>query len=63
MYSLLPEDALKVFGPGVLHLSVPGLQGVSVLGLPPSEPDLKAQPAVPRIVGHPNVRGLSEQKT
>lgn len=49
---LLPEDALQVPGPASLHFHAGRLKSICVLGLPPPEPDLKTQAAIPTAMGH-----------
>ena len=55
MQRLFPEDACEVLGPGLLHLPAGGLEGVGVLALPPSEPDLETQAAAATVMGHAQV--------
>ena len=52
VHRLLPEDALQVPGPSLLHLSANCLEHIGVLRFPLPEPDLKTQAAVAAVLGH-----------
>jgi len=59
---LPPKDLANDAGPHCLALRRAGLEDVRVLGLPPAEPDLKAQATVAHVLRHTYFRCLNTPK-